>query len=59
LGLTTFPTNIISGGDRFTDKREQEAFMQILEKAEAHVAWPCLRAGERLRAFWEGAGRMS
>ncbi|RDW72211.1 hypothetical protein BP5796_08245 [Coleophoma crateriformis] len=54
----SFPTMLMAAvaiamcGERFTDRKEQEAFIQIVAEAEAHVAWPSLRARERLRTFW-------
>lgn len=39
-------------GERFTEREEQEALMQILEKTEEHVAWQSLRASERLKRCW-------
>ncbi|KAL9109913.1 MAG: hypothetical protein Q9227_005436 [Pyrenula ochraceoflavens] len=37
-------TAIAMGGDRFTDKKEQEALFAILLKAEQKMAWPTLKA---------------
>ncbi|RDW65986.1 hypothetical protein BP6252_09621 [Coleophoma cylindrospora] len=54
----SFPTMLTAAvaiamcGERFTDRKEQEGFIQIVAEAEAHVAWPSLRARERLRACW-------
>ena len=40
------------GGERFTERGEQEALIDMLADAEAHVVWPCLRARERLKKCW-------
>ncbi|KAL3421698.1 hypothetical protein PVAG01_05854 [Phlyctema vagabunda] len=53
-----FPTMLAAGvtiamcGERFTDHREQEALIAIVTEAEAHVAWPSLKARERLIDSW-------
>ncbi|KAF4543846.1 Arca-like protein [Lasiodiplodia theobromae] len=39
-------------GDRFTDREEQEELLRIIEKSEAHLTWPYLKAGEQLRTYW-------
>ena len=41
-----------TGGERFTERAEQEALIKLMENAEAHVVWPCLRATERLKNAW-------
>ena len=40
------------GGERFSERAEQEAILEVLGTAEAHIVWPCLRATERLKRGW-------
>ncbi|CAC9891671.1 unnamed protein product [Aureobasidium pullulans] len=40
------------GGDRFTERREQEGLYEILIKAQKEYAWPTQSVQEHLKEVW-------
>lgn len=50
-----FPAKLIAGlaiaicGDLFHDQDEQRQLLAILDKAENHLGWPCLKVAPRMR----------
>ena len=42
---------ITMAGDKFTDPREQEALLHVLEACDGH-GWPTVRAQEALKSAW-------
>jgi hypothetical protein len=57
-----FPAKLLAGlaiaicGDLFHDEHEQAQLLEILEEAEGHLGWPCLKVATRLRALWGSCG---
>ncbi|KAG9962394.1 hypothetical protein KCU61_g4772, partial [Aureobasidium melanogenum] len=43
---------IAMGGDRFTERREQEGLFEILTKAQKEYAWPTQSVQEHLKEVW-------
>jgi hypothetical protein len=43
---------VTMAGDKFTDRREQEALIAILETCDRQHAWPTGHAMENLKAAW-------
>lgn len=42
----------VPGGDRFEEREDQDQLLSILERSEAHLTWPHLRAHEQLSRYW-------
>lgn len=51
-GLVTAFMGIAMCGEHFSERREQEALLGVLEEMEVEHAWPESRVGEDLRSAW-------
>lgn len=47
---------VTMAGDKFTDKREQEALLEVLDVCEKKHAWPTSKAMKNLRIAWGWEG---